>query len=290
MLHLDGQDIERRYLAGESANQIADSLGISVNTVIRRLEARGIDRRGTMQASRMAKGTPDVADATIAEQYRAGESELAISKTFGISRCAVRAALLRENATIRDLRNAALNRASKMTVDERLKLTEAAHAAVRGVPQSEEKVCRTAATRQRTGRITIGEAEKRVNAMLSERGVFAVPQLAIGRYNIDLALTESSIAVEIFGGHWHATGYHATSYRKRLDYLLDQGWMPIVVWVTPTYPLTNRATDYIVSRHEERCLEKTARCHEHVIRGDGRGGPAPESQPKCPTGISGNVR
>lgn len=47
-------------------------------------------------------------------------------------------------------------------------------------------------------------AERQRAAMLRERGVEVTEQLAVGRYNVDVALDESPVAVEVSGGGGNA--------------------------------------------------------------------------------------
>jgi very-short-patch-repair endonuclease len=282
----DGDDLERRYLTGESLAQIAKSLGVSVSTVCRRLDKIGIKRRSISEAHR-SRTRATIDDRDIARRYREGESELSISTSIGVSRCLIRCVLERTGEPIRGRSEASSNRMAKLTEEERLELTDAAHAAVRGVPQSEQHAFNIARGREANWSQWASPAELEIARTLTERGIDFTPQKAVGPYNIDLAIAESSIAVEVFGGGWHAHGSHATRYRERTDYLLDRGWMPIIVWATFHVPLGPGAAEYVIAQHEIRRSRKPERCCEHVIRGDGYGGPVPESEPKCPSIIPG---
>jgi hypothetical protein len=163
-------------------------------------------------------------------------------------------------------------RLSRMTPEGRLELTEKAHAAVRGVPQSEEHCRKIAAWREANPGWKSGPAEAELAVMLEDLGLAVTPQKAVGRYNVDLAVTETSVAVEVFGGNWHAAGAHADRYRKRFDHLLDAGWLPVIIWVTASYPLRVGAANYVFALHEAVRRGEPRGRQEHVIRCDAETG------------------
>jgi very-short-patch-repair endonuclease len=272
MNNLDVDDIARRYLAGETQKGIAKSLGVSAQVVNRRLHKAGVQLRTAREVNRATCNCIPVDETVAVSMYSSGYSELAIARHFGVTRNLIRGALLGRGVTIRGRSDANLIRMAKMTAEERKVLTDAAHAAVRGIPKSEEEVMKTALGRERR-QTHSSRYELQLAGMIEERGIPVRRQKAVGRYNVDIAIEESSVAVEVFGGHWHSHGVHAARYRQRCDYLLDRGWLPIIVWVTAAYPLRREAAHYIVAWHDARCFYKTPTRQEHVIRGNGDGGP-----------------
>jgi very-short-patch-repair endonuclease len=160
-------------------------------------------------------------------------------------------------------------RMSQTPKKERMRLSKAAHDAVRGVRQSLEHQCKRATTRE-INQVAISEIEFRCADALRNRGFICVMQKAIGPYNIDIALTEPPIAVEIFGGQWHTADRHAARFRKRTDYLLDQGWLPVIVWVTRDIPFGAGAIEYIVALAEKMRRGESVGRKEQMIRGDGQ--------------------
>ncbi len=278
MRDLDINDLARRYLAGEAIEAIAKSVSLTGNGLRHRFVKAGIALEDRKTSAGLFRRKRRIDDQELVRRYQAGESELAISLAMGISRPAVRRRLLDSGIQPRDSSSAASLRLSKMTPDQRLALSDAAHAAVRGIPQSEEHRCDIAITRER--RITnVGALEDVLDERLRASGVVTVPQKAIGRYNVDIAITESRIAVEVFGGNWHRSRHAATRYRKRTDYLLDQGWLPIIVWGTWKCSIDPLVTEYIVSLHERRCRGESCGSQEHVIRGDGYVAPIGTTNP-----------
>lgn len=270
-------DAVERYLAGESMKQIAESHGVSPIVIQRRVDEAGV-KRSNSEAQRLRHGTNAVDEAEAARLYVEGITEQAISIKFGVSRGAIRSILVRQGVQLRTLKEAMQLRASRLSKEDRLRFSAAAHAAVRGVPHSEEHRIKTAISRQ-VSKSQVSPAETEFAEALEARGLSVVQQQAIGRYNVDVAITESSIAVEVFGGHWHASGSHGARHRKRTDYILDRGWLPIIVWVTTDFPLTPKAVDYVIACHEVFGSKEAERSEEHVIRGDGEGGPVSHSHP-----------
>jgi G:T-mismatch repair DNA endonuclease (very short patch repair protein) len=277
MKRIDIDDAVSRYVAGESAKGIADSHGISLGPVIRQLKAAGVYQSHSGRGIRR-RSSLTIAEADVLGRYEAGESEQAIARSAGCTRDSIREILTRHGVSARGRRAAGLIRAAKLSPEQRLALAEAAHAAVRGVPQSREHRLKIARSRERNRSVRT-PIEDLLAANLRAFGIETSPQKAIGPYNVDVALTRSSIAVEVFGGHWHGSGHHAARHRQRFDDLIDWGWLPIVVWVTAKFPLSDAAIDYIVAWHQRRCRGETGGRQEHVIRGDGEGGPIGDGQP-----------
>lgn len=277
MKRIDTSDLAARYLAGETKEDLAKSFGVSSPVILNRLKKLGVPLRSNSEVQRARFGSPAIDEDVAVNLYIAGTSEQAVAKYFGANRAAIRQILKSRGVQIRGRGDATSLRMRQATPEERLALTQAAHAAVRGVPQGEEQRRKIALGRERL-RSGATPSELDLGSLLEEaaraRGeafpaLGIVYQKAIGRYNADIALTGSSVAVEIFGGHWHTHGHHAEIYRKRLDHFLDSGWLPLIIWATKTFPLGPGAVDYVLSLHEARSQGESCGSQEHVIRGDG---------------------
>lgn len=207
----------------------------------------------------------------LVRRYQAGESELALSQAYGIVRSGIRSRLVAAGIRPRGRSESMCVRMAKTTQAERLRLTNAAHAAVRGSKKSPEDLCKRAMLNE----ISKGKASPLEASLadmiflglsavgLAEEAV-PVPQKAVGPYNIDLAYTASRIAVEVFGGNWHATGSHARRFRKRCDYLIDAGWIPVIVWCRHRQ-FSQGAVNYIVALHQRARVHESFRREEHVL-------------------------
>ena len=204
----------------------------------------------------------------LVSRYNAGESILALHNAAGLHRGGITKCLRTAGVKFRTMSEAQTLKNARLTPAQRQAFSKAAHDAIRGVRQSEEHRCKIARTVESRAN-PIG-MEKICIDLLREKGISCAPQKAIGRFNVDIALTEFRIAVEIFGGHWHASGTHATRFRRRHEYILDAGWLPIYVWISKNYPLQVGAIDYIVTLTKTLDFDEALWRHEHMIRGDGK--------------------
>lgn len=228
----------------------------------------------------------------LAARYHRGESVLYMSKELGVCRGAITKRLSQIGLKVRSGSEANLIRMAKLSKAERLALASAAHAAVRGRPQSHADLCKRAISREQSARVA-SKYEMRIMSWLRDAGIQFTPQKAIGPYNVDIAISESCIAVEVFGGNWHATGLHAARYRERTDYLLSCGWLPFIIWVRKRL-IDWRCVEQIIALHQIGCSNETKWTQEHVIRSDGKTTPIAEVNPNNGTLImnvqSGNER
>jgi len=205
----------------------------------------------------------------IHRRYKAGESVKALADKAGCTRFRVNRIL--DDAGIVRRGSAAANRlmVSKRSSAENTRNTKAAHNAVRGRRQSEQHRCKIAATREQR-QLGVSGSERELVSLLSAQGLSVTCQKAVGRYNVDVAIDAARIAVEVFGGHWHTCRRHSERFRKRCDYLLDRGWLPVILWVTGDYPLGSGAVNYLVALTQAGSGDEAGRRQEHVLRGDGK--------------------
>lgn len=209
----------------------------------------------------------DVKD--IARRYLAGETEQSIAKSLSVSRSVIKRRILSVGVRRRGNSEARVLMWQRIqSPADRMRIVSAAHDAIRGKRQSLEHRTKTAKTRE-IKKSSIGRGEILLADMLEKVGLNVTLQKAIGPYNVDIAVHEGSLAVEIFGGNWHNSFSHARRFRERCDYLLDCGWLPVIIWVTKHFPLEKRAVDYLVALSQRQGFGKTIRREEHVIRGDG---------------------
>lgn len=256
---LDIDHIQNLYESGMTGEQIAELLNVGHNTIYRRLRERGVcfrDRRIPLD------------DTAIVAAFEAGGSVKAIAEEHGVSRNVITRILGEHGIAPRGRSEAMYVRMRDTPPEERARLTSAAHATVRGTSRSHEELCNRALTVEKRGRAG-SRIETRAADMLRHAGFDCIPQKAVGKYNVDIAITEPPIAVEIFGGQWHAYGRHAARFRERTEYILNAGWSLVIIWVTRDYPLEPGAIDYIVALAERLRSGEALGGQEHVIRGDG---------------------
>lgn len=243
------------YLAGEPQQQILAATGISSTTLHRERTRRGIPPR--------REHVLPTADLTAA--YAAGESEYSLSLRYGVSRNVIRRRLIAAGVEIRDMSAAGKVRARRMTPEERRRQAAAAHAAVRGSRRSEEELLRRAMLREQRG-LYDSPGELFLFNELVARGLKPVPQKAIGKYNVDLAV--APVAVEVLGGGWHLEKRH---HSVRTPQILNAGWHLVFVWNHEgSSALTARAADYIVAFLDEVGRQPPTIGQYRVISGDGQ--------------------
>jgi very-short-patch-repair endonuclease len=97
----------------------------------------------------------------------------------------------------------------------------AAHDAKRGVPNSIEHQKKIAAFYSGTIR---SKYENIMYEALKSRGLDPYPNLAVGRFNIDLAFNDVMLAIEVDGGNWHNSPKKRQKDLKKSEYIEPLGW------------------------------------------------------------------
>ena len=261
------------YLSGMSCQVSSGRNGVSEARLRTILKSQGLwrtpEQRSALKAQHISEALLQCVDSeNVVSRYVGGESENEIAKSLGVSRTLVRKRLTMAGVPLRD--NATANRqmVAGRSAEENAALIAAAHAAVKGSTYTDQHVSNIASSREKL--LTHATAEELEFARwVTERGIECVPQKAVGRYNVDLAT--SSVAVEIFGGGWHAYGEHRRRAEKRLDYILDQGWNLLIIWASANrYPLSAAAADQVVAFTKETRRNPATRGQNRVIWGDGK--------------------
>ncbi len=216
------------------------------------------------------------------KRYLAGESEKKLAAEISMSRPAFRQRLLKHGVTPRNRSEGMIARWRESTDEQRVAMTANAHASVRGKPQSFELRARQAITRERN--IANSPIVETILAnVLRDNGLPVTLHKAIGKYNVDVAVNVPPIAVEIFGGGWHAYGRHAARFLERTKYLLDSGWNVVIIWLDARrYPFSLACADYVIAFADELRLNPTARGQYRVILGDGNLAPIRENHLNTP--------
>jgi very-short-patch-repair endonuclease len=110
----------------------------------------------------------------------------------------------------------------------RQRITEAAHKASKGRPKTHDHLVKIAIAKQYR---PLSKGEQAVSDLLCASGIQHTVQLAIDIYNIDVAVPEAHLAIEVNGGNWHTASSHDSDDRKRL-FLEAQGWRVAYLWGT----------------------------------------------------------
>ncbi len=251
---------------------VAQRFGVSWRVLRDALIERGTLRSGAegtrlarARGERTRRAEADIDE--IARLYLSGVSEAEIARTVDFTRERVKNILVRAGIERRSVAKANRLMMTQRSPEENRRNTAAAHAAVRGAPMTFDEKCRRAQLRH--GKVPFNAYELLYAAWLRLRGLNPVHQHAVGPYNCDLAC--GTVAVEIFGGNWHGTGKHAATFVERSNYILDQGWTLVVVWVNQgTKRLGEGSADYIAALVEQASSDPSLRGQYRVIWGDGQ--------------------
>ena len=265
------------YESGDRGYEpIATELNVPSRLLKQRLAERGTLRdqrtannlaRARGEASRIAgRGLPED---FICAAYADGASENELAKIHDTSRVAIASILRRNGVQRRSVADANRLMMADRTPEENARNSEAAHDAIRGTVKSQEKLCEYA--RRRHGTIPANATELLYAAWLRLRGFKVVHQHAVGPYNCDLTIPAVGVAVEIFGGNWHGHGKHAATFAERAQYILDQGWLLVIVWVNQREKrLSEASADYLAALIEQARRDPSLRGQYRVIWGDGQ--------------------
>lgn len=203
-------------------------------------------------------------NAEIIRRYESGESSDMIAPDFGAHGSTIRGRLRRWGKT-RNRSDAKRLHMQRIGPDGRQAITASAHDAVRGMTRTDADLSARAMSKENTGQLTVDEA--RLFGYLHQFGDIT-PQKAVGPYNVDLAV-DGAVAVELFGGRWHYSGYHGAKFGERVGYLFDHGWALYIVWNTHPKTLSAEIADDFGAWFDRlRGLESVAGEYR-VVWGDG---------------------
>jgi very-short-patch-repair endonuclease len=149
-------------------------------------------------------------------------STFAIAQRLEVSRSVVDAALKQHGVEKRTMSEQQSIASSRRTPKARRALAVAAQAARRGSSDTFESLFARAHTKEQ--RAVPTAHEERVIASLVKAGHVVVPQLAVGKYNIDAGIRALLVAVEVDPGDWHRGG------RKRIADLAKERYLAAVGW------------------------------------------------------------
>ena len=232
-------DLVRRYESGSSANQIGRELGVNFKRVLRILRDAGVKIRGPADAKRCEHPTTEAARANspeIIRRYLKGQRPNALARAFGSTRMAVLGVLKANNISLRGRSEAEALKWASGKHDRAFveRQCSAAWKSSRGRRKSLSTKLAIARTQHRR-QTRVGYHEQQIRRHV--HGFAVEAQFPVGPYNVDLAIPEYGIAVEVqSSGHRRPT----SSIRpERLEYILDRNWCVLVVYV----PLHTKSID-----------------------------------------------
>lgn len=251
------------YQAGESFGPLVKKYGYSVWMLRNRFKERGITTR------RKRMDIPEL-DAVVSE-YQAGKPLQVIAKEYGYSYGALRVQLKRRGVVPRNVSEG---------VQGYWKYRRAhseACADLDGAFSIDEARTKAALTKFEK-QVNIHRHENEIADIIRDAQFSAIQQFPVGMYNLDIALNEAPIAVEIC--HTDAVNFNKgrtgnRPQKERIKYLCDRGWFVIYVIATGSGQAAKRTINVSLIRSElinwlARALQSNDLfgCY-HVIWGNG---------------------
>jgi len=253
----------KAYASGKTFQEVAAELGMNKESLRVALIRRGIEPRPRSGGHNRLPNPGGVAGS-----YLGGESEQSIGDRLGVSRTVVKRWLTEAGIERRSVQTASGLHSSTLDATTKLSKVSAAHAARRGNTNSEEHMVKVAREKERVqygGRTSPGT--DKLCEMLRLRDIEHLREKAVGRYNVDIALRATPVAVEVLGGNWHGS---KPIHARRTPYILDRGWNIVFVWNAKRCEISAVAADYIVSFANEIGADPSPVSQYRVIRGDGK--------------------
>lgn len=260
MTHTDINHAHQLYRDTGSLRKAADLIGSNRRALTRAFKLAGMPIFEKRKAVDMD---------SVLRLFHAGYGARGIAKELGFKREVIQYRLA-ELGLSREGSDACNARMALRTPEELKRLTLAANAASRGRKRPIEEGRRLAIAREKTLGIRMSPLEERFAEMLKAHGLGFIRQKAIGIYNADFLLDECPVVVEVFGGHWHGHGASARSFRQRFDYILDQGFIPVIVWIVDCVTIKAGAIEYLVALRDALKAGEPVRREEHVIDCSGK--------------------
>lgn len=152
-----------------------------------------------------------------------GQAEIA--RRRGVDRSVVRRWLLEADIPIRPMREVRQAQVDAMPYAERLRITAKSRAGIKGKPRSDEWHRKRALGVQRAAKMS--HYEQVVWEFTRQcLGYDPVPQYAIWKFNIDIAIPERKFGIEVDGGLWHTrhSPRKAAQDKAKWNYLRPLGW------------------------------------------------------------------
>jgi G:T-mismatch repair DNA endonuclease (very short patch repair protein) len=216
-------------------------------------------------------------------RYLSGEPEHKLAREAGVNRWTMRRRIISAGIKPRNISDSMFIRWDRATESDKAAMLTNAHIAMRGrVVSDSEKILRAQTIQNVCSRSSWYETQ--LSDWLKEMGIMITRQRAVHIYNLDIAINEFPIAIEIFGGGWHAYGAHRTMFFKRSKYLFDHGWSLIIVWIDNIrHPLVINCANEIVKYINIFRQNPPAISEYRVILGNGYSAPIRNTYFNTPT-------
>ena len=193
--------------------------------------------------------------------YLSGRSLCELAKLEEISYARVKRWLIKHSIRFRDVKE----RASAWNKIHSKKERSQRYGRKGGYGFTKEMHKRAAKTFEKSLKRRTSPKELELNKFLKNLGVSSTPQKACGTYNIDLAL--HPIAVEVTAGTRYPL--RRSHERKRMEYLFDQNWCVIFVWVPRDTKISLMCAEKIITLYNLAKGSRSMNRKYWVIGGSG---------------------
>jgi len=244
--------------SGMSLSKISENVGVSVKVVRSRLIDAGIDT---------SIPTIEYDVDKIVKLYKSGMDKRSVGKTLGIHEMIVSKILSKNGYPTSKTRSESQRiRMSRMTQEERQKISRKAHDSVRGTKKTDSDLRKRAISKGKIGKAD-SIMEQKLLDLLTDRGLSVSSQFAIDKYNIDI-LVCGTVAVEISGRRRKMKDFELM--RRRTKKILDSGYILLNIWTnTVSFPITDSAAEYVISLINLASSDPSSIGKYWVIRGNG---------------------
>lgn len=208
---IDTNYVIELYKSGVGMKEIRDIIGCDWRKIQTIIKDAGL--YGMLKRKLWGK------ESEIISRYISGESELALSKSYNVSRRAIERVLTEGGIERRSGSQANLIRFQNATEEERKEITKSANDAMRKLPKEfhHQSSVKQALTKFNT-KSKVGKYEVEVTELLSQFN--PIPQFPVDVYNIDIACGRVAVEVEVRTSYPH----RVESKRKRIKEIAKRGW------------------------------------------------------------------
>lgn len=253
-ISIDINDLISKHSSGMTQANLSKEFGIGEKSIVKILKNNGIDTSRKLVSV-------DINEAI--KLLDSGRGVSGVAEALGVTRMVMIRIFKNAGIKTRNRSEQQFARMASYTPEQRKLLATPSHIAARGCKRRTSSKELIAQTRERTQSILKSDDEAILAKMLKQRGIKTTPQKAIGIYNCDLAT--DSVAVEVWGGHWHWHGAHLARTEKRFNEIMNRGFHILVVAVNVTSPLTDAVADYVASYIQEASRNPSAAREYRVI-------------------------
>lgn len=268
----DLNDLIDAYQAGATPDEIGKRYGVQGQSVRIRLKKAGCRMRTIAEAK--ALHLPPVNVPLMVKQYRQGRSINALAKRVGRDRNLVIARLLANGVQLRTQSEQETLKWAAMSQAQRDAQVRAAHIASpiknAGQKPSLSSMIAKSIAWEVTGRMN--PRELLVSQFLTDLAIPHTAQRRVGTYNIDMAINELPIAVEVVASV--PSRIYGPKLRKKVIDLLDGGWFILFVYMlTGNRNRLERISEQLPSWLERARVDQSVFGRYGVIRCDSKHGP-----------------